>query len=178
MRRLAGIFAFIALLGTIAHTDRSAPAAPPTSGEREARSRGGDRDQARGGGAPRASERWFSYVQVLASDDMAGRNTGSAEHKRAAEFVASEFRKAGLEPAGVGGYIQPVAFRTRRIVEARSSLALVREGNTAPLTLGAHAHFSVRIGPAAVLPSRCASDRRRRARRRSCAPATACAFPS
>src|SRR5262249_61613007 len=110
---------------------------------------GGDMDQARGGGAPRASERWFSYVQVLASDDMAGRNTGSAEHKRAAEFVASEFRKAGLEPAGVGGYIQPVAFRTRRIVEARSSLALVREGKIEPLTLGDDANFSMRIDPAA-----------------------------
>jgi Zn-dependent M28 family amino/carboxypeptidase len=79
---------------------------------------------------------------------MAGRNTGSAEHKRAAEFVASEFRKARLEPAGVGGYIQPVRFKTRRIVEARSSLALVRDGKTEPLTLGDDATFSMRIDPA------------------------------
>src|SRR2546428_8989311 len=48
-----------------------APAATPTTGERAARSRGGVTDQARGGGAPRASEeRWFSYVQALAGDDM------------------------------------------------------------------------------------------------------------
>jgi hypothetical protein len=93
-------------------------------------------------------EKWFSYLQVLASDEMAGRNTGSPEHKRAAEFVASELRKAGLEPAGVGGYIQPVKFKTRRIVEARSSLALVREGKTEPLTLGDDANFSMRIDPA------------------------------
>ena len=79
---------------------------------------------------------------------MAGRNTGSAEHKRAAEFVASEFQKAGLEPAGAGGYLQPVRFKTRRIVEARSSLALVRDGNTEPLTLGDDANFSMRIDPA------------------------------
>ena len=79
---------------------------------------------------------------------MAGRNTGSPGHKRAAEFVASEFRKAGLEPAGAGGYIQPVKFKTRRIVEQRSSLALVRNGQTEPLTLGDDANFSMRIDPA------------------------------
>src|SRR5262244_3653383 len=67
---------------------------------------------------------WWTRVEALANDGMEGRNTGSAGHKRAAEYVAAEFKKTGLEPAGTDGYIQPVAFKMRRIVESRSSLAL------------------------------------------------------
>ena len=79
---------------------------------------------------------------------MEGRNTGSPAHKRAADYVAAQFKKAGLEPAGVGGYIQPVAFKTRRIVEAKSSLALVKNGKSEPLALGEDANISVRVDPA------------------------------
>src|ERR1700704_5328799 len=92
--------------------------------------------------------RWWSHVEALANDGMEGRNTGSPAHKRAADYVAAQFAKAGLEPAGVGGYIQPVAFKTRRIIEAQSSLALVRDGKTDPLTLGEDANISVRVDPA------------------------------
>ncbi len=93
-------------------------------------------------------KRWWSHVEFLASDEMAGRNTGSPEHKRAAEYVAAHFQKAGLEPAGVGGYIQPVKFKTRQIDESHSSLALVRNGKAEPLALGEDANFSMRIDPA------------------------------
>ena len=97
----------------------------------------------------RADEkRWWSHVEALANDGMEGRNTGSPAHKRAAEYVAAQFQKAGLEPAGIGGYIQPVKFKTRRIVEAQSSLALVKNGETQPLKLGDDANISVRIDPA------------------------------
>ena len=91
--------------------------------------------------------RWWSHVEALASDSMEGRNTGSPTHKRAADYVAAQFTRSGLEPAGVGGYIQPVAFKTRRIVEAKSSLALVKNGKTEPLTLGEDANISVRVDP-------------------------------
>ena len=78
-----------------------------------------------GAGAHADAKRWWSFVESLANDGMEGRDTGSPGHKRAAEFVAAEFKKAGLEPAGVNGYIQPVTFKSRRIVEEKSSLALV-----------------------------------------------------
>src|SRR6476660_6415488 len=98
-------------------------------------------------GGEETSKRWWAHVQALANDGMEGRNTGSPGHKRAADYVAAEFKKAGLEPAGVGGYIQPVAFNTRKIVEAQSSLALVRDGKTEPLTLGEDANIGLRIDP-------------------------------
>src|SRR6476469_3629941 len=81
--------------------------------------------------------RWWSHVEALANDGMEGRNTGSPGHKRAADYVAAQFKAARLEPAGAnGGYIQPVAFKTRTIDEAHSSLALLANGRTEPLTLG------------------------------------------
>src|SRR6478609_1680689 len=93
-------------------------------------------------------ERWWSHVEALANDGMAGRNTGSPEHQKAAAYVAAAFQRAGLQPAGIDGYIQPVKFKTRKIVEAQSSLALVRNGNTEPLMLGEDANFSMRVDPA------------------------------
>jgi hypothetical protein len=94
------------------------------------------------------ADRWWSHVKVLADDSMEGRNTGSPGHKRAAEYVAKQFEKAGLEPAGTNGFIQTITFDTRRIVESGSSLALVRDGRTERLTLGDDANISVRIDAA------------------------------
>src|SRR3954464_1312734 len=79
--------------------------------------------------------RWWAHVEALASDAMEGRNTGSPAHKRAADYVAAQFRQSGLEPAGSGGYIQPVAFKTRRILEDKSSLAVIRNGKSESLVL-------------------------------------------
>jgi hypothetical protein len=95
-----------------------------------------------------SGSRWWAHVVFLADDALEGRETGSPGHKRAAEYVAGLWQKAGLEPAGSGGFIQPVAFKTRRIDESRSSLALVREGQVEALTLGEDATFSLRIDPA------------------------------
>ena len=92
--------------------------------------------------------RWWKHVEFLASDGLQGRNTGSPGHKRAAEYVAEQFKKAGLEPAGTAGYIQAVGFGTRQIDESRSSLSLTRDGRSMALTLGEHANFSLRIDPA------------------------------
>jgi Zn-dependent M28 family amino/carboxypeptidase len=95
------------------------------------------------------AERWWGHVAFLASDAMNGRDTGSPEHQKAAEYVASEFRKSGLEPGGTNGYFQSVSFRSRRIVEERSSLDLLRaNGVVEPVVLGDEATFSMRIEPA------------------------------
>src|SRR5207245_3114 len=87
-------------------------------------------DANRAPSAPARSDRWWGHVKVLAGDSMEGRNTGSPAHKRAAEYVAAQFHKAGLQPAGTNDFIQPVKFKTRKIDEAHSSLALVRGGKT------------------------------------------------
>jgi Zn-dependent M28 family amino/carboxypeptidase len=95
--------------------------------------------------------RWWSHVEALANDGMEGRNTGSPAHKRAAAYVAAQFKQTGLEPAGTDGYIQPVAFKTRTIDESHSSLALIRDGKAESLTLGEDANISLRSDAAATL---------------------------
>ena len=88
--------------------------------------------------------RWWSHIQVLADDKMEGRNTGSDGHRKAAQFVSTEFERAGLKPAGTSGYIQPIEFGVRKLDEPASSLAIVRGGKTTPLVLGDDASFSLR----------------------------------
>jgi hypothetical protein len=92
-----------------------------------------------------SAERWWADVQALAHDSMGGRQTGSPEHRKAAEYVARAFRIAGLEPAGSDGFFQPVAFTLRTIDESRSSLVLVRDGEGDRLALGADASFMPRM---------------------------------
>src|SRR5262249_1679965 len=50
--------------------------------------------------------------------------------------------------AGIDGYLQPVTFKTRRIIEEQSSLVLVRNGVTEPLKLGEDANISMRVDTA------------------------------
>ena len=98
-------------------------------------------------------DRWWSHVQVLADDNMEGRNTGSPGHLRAARFVAGEFEHAGLKPAGVDGYLQPVKFKVVQIDEEHSSLAMIRDGKITPLKLGEDANLAVRADAAENIES-------------------------
>jgi hypothetical protein len=102
---------------------------------------------AAGAGRAYDGERWWSHVLVLADDGLEGRDTGSAGHRKAAEYVAREFAKAGLKPAGSDGYFQPVKLRTKEIDESHSSLTLVRKAGTQSLRLGEDANISLRVDP-------------------------------
>jgi len=66
-------------------------------------------------------ERWWSHVLVLADDKLEGRNTGSDGHRKAADYVAREFARAGLKSAGTEGFLQPVRLVSRAIDEEHSS---------------------------------------------------------
>jgi hypothetical protein len=46
-------------------------------------------------------------VAYLAADDLGGRAIGTEGEQKAAEFLAAEFKKIGLEPKGTEGYFQP-----------------------------------------------------------------------
>jgi Zn-dependent M28 family amino/carboxypeptidase len=58
-----------------------------------------------------------AHMEVLAADDMEGREAGTAGFERAAEYVAGEFRSAGLVPLGdEGSYFQKINFFETRLV--------------------------------------------------------------
>ena len=86
---------------------------------------------------------WWSHVQFLADDSLEGRNTGSRGFEKAADYMAEQFRAAGLEPAGVHGFRQPIDFEVVEIDESGCSLALLRDGSAQPLKLGEDAVLGV-----------------------------------
>ena len=90
-------------------------------------------------------DRWWAHIVFLSDDSMQGRQTGSPEHRKAAEYVAEHFKKAGLKPGAGSGYLQPVDFISRQIVEDQSSLAIVRDGVEVPVTLGEEAMLNMRV---------------------------------
>lgn len=59
---------------------------------------------------------WWDLIAKLSSDAMRGRDTGSPEHRRAAELVAERFKAAGLQPMGDnGGWLQRVPLHEVRV---------------------------------------------------------------
>jgi hypothetical protein len=61
---------------------------------------------------------------IIAHDSMQGRETGSAGDYQAQEYIASEFRRLGLEPAGENGtYFQTVPF-WRVAIDPQSTLSV------------------------------------------------------
>jgi hypothetical protein len=87
---------------------------------------------------------WWQHVQFLADDKLEGRETGSEGLRTAESYVVDQLTKAGLQPAGVNGFYQPVKFVSREIVEKDSSVALVANDKVEPLVLGEDTYFNTR----------------------------------
>jgi hypothetical protein len=66
------------------------------------------------------------HVAFLASDTLEGRATPSAGQDAASEYIAAQFLRAGLEPAGNDGYFQTTTF-----TELRRSVKLSNYGQAA-----------------------------------------------
>lgn len=61
--------------------------------------------------AKTAEERLKRDVTYLASDELEGRGPGTKGIEKAADYIAGEFKKAGLKPAGLDGiYFQPFPY--------------------------------------------------------------------
>ncbi|MDB5206938.1 MAG: family metallo-hydrolase [Flavisolibacter sp.] len=56
---------------------------------------------------------------ALASDEMRGRKTGSPEIDKAADFIAGEFKKAGLQPLAGDSYLQEFVMLRPRLGELK-----------------------------------------------------------
>ena len=83
------------------------------------------------------TSQWWQHVAALASDRMEGRLTGSQGYDDATRYVADNFRRLGLEPAGADGYFQPVSYEVQTILPDQSSLALRdATGQSRPFALG------------------------------------------
>jgi len=78
-----------------------------------------------------------SHVMFLASDQMRGREAGSAEYDIAAQYVASQFYAQGLRPAGDdGSYLQKVPLVSYKPADKGSMAFTAKGGPPVSLVFG------------------------------------------
>jgi len=94
---------------------------------------------------------WWHTTEALSNDGMQGRDTGSSAYRRAADYVAANFKAAGLAPAGDGGgYFQTVPMHEIAVSEENTSFTLLR-ANGAEQAL----EFlrQITVAPSAAMPA-------------------------
>jgi len=74
--------------------------------------------------------------RTLSADDMRGRKIFSPEIDKAADFIASEFKKAGLQPVNGSSYLQEFAMLKTKVVMAGGKMngRVLDEKNVAAIT--------------------------------------------
>ncbi|BBM01217.1 M28 family metallopeptidase [Microbulbifer sp. GL-2] len=75
-------------------------------------------------------------VDYLASAELAGRDTGSEGYRKAAQYVAQQFERMGLAPAGEQGFFQEVPFRRASWDNTEPSLVLKGSNSETTFTFG------------------------------------------
>lgn len=80
-------------------------------------------------------QRLEAHITFLADDLLLGRETGSETYDIAANYVASQFRQAGLLPAGnEGSYFQQVPLRQALLVPGSAGMSYHGNGETREFT--------------------------------------------
>jgi Zn-dependent M28 family amino/carboxypeptidase len=72
-----------------------------------------------------SSDRYLKDVTYLASDELKGRGDGSPELDRAADYIAEQFRLAGLSPGGeANSYFQGFDITTGAVLGAKNEFSV------------------------------------------------------
>jgi hypothetical protein len=95
------------------------------------------------------------HLSFIASDLLEGRGTPSRGLDLAAEYIAAQFRRAGLEPAGDDGYFQTTTLAARgsdKMEKVRNVIGILRGSDptlkdTYILVTAHYDHLGVRTGP-------------------------------
>jgi len=115
------------------------------------------------------AKRFHKHVEYLASDELEGRGVGTKGIEAAADYIAAQYKEAGLEPAGAdGSYFQPFPISLdRKLVEGnRLKLSaidrdLVQGTDFTPLSFSSSGSFSGHVifaGYAIVNPDKLYDD--------------------
>lgn len=84
-----------------------------------------------------SADRIKADVTFLADDTLKGRDTGSEGYRIASNYVAAEFARLGLKPAGVdGSYFQEVPFKTAKLNMETAAMSVTVAGEEKKLALG------------------------------------------
>jgi hypothetical protein len=77
----------------------------------------------------------LGHIKFLSADELRGRGNGSEGLERAADYIAGQFKAAGLEPAVSGGWFQPFELNAGLIVGAENRISIEYRGRTINLAL-------------------------------------------
>ena len=84
-----------------------------------------------------SSDGILRHVKVLAADELRGRGNGTEGLERAADYVTSQFKEAGIEPGGRdGGWSQPFELIAGLTVGKDNHLTFQLAGRRVSLSLG------------------------------------------
>ncbi|PAX07999.1 M28 family peptidase [Sphingomonas lenta] len=86
-----------------------------------------------------------AHVAYLASDAMRGREAGTPDYDRAADYVAKQMQAAGLQPGANGRWLQPVPLVVAKPA-GEPVMTLTANGATTPLVFGTD--YTLRPTPA------------------------------
>jgi hypothetical protein len=79
----------------------------------------------------------LGHVKFLSSDELEGRGNGTPGLERAADYIASQFEAAGLQPGGKdGGWFQPFELVTGLSVGEGNRLSVQASGRAVTFALG------------------------------------------
>ncbi len=81
----------------------------------------------------------LEHIKYLASDDLKGRGNGSDGLEQAADYIAQQFKAAGLRPGGTGNdWFQSFELQAGLSVGKENALAIQARGNTVRLVPGSN----------------------------------------
>lgn len=80
-----------------------------------------------------SAKRFERHVTTLAGDDFQGREAGTPGYDKAVAYVAREFRRLGVEPAGEDGFLQQVPLRRSTRVMSGMEAVLLSGGERTAL---------------------------------------------
>ena len=83
-----------------------------------------------------SKERIVNIVSTLASDEMKGRKFGTQENDRAAEYIASEFKKNNLDYCFGDSYLIPFEYKGKK----GNNVCAIKKGKSQQ-SLAYSAHF-------------------------------------
>lgn len=79
----------------------------------------------------------LDHIKFLASDELRGRGNGQEGLERAADYIAEQFKAAGLRPGGTNnGWFQPFDLEAGLIIGEGNGIEIRSNGQTARLALG------------------------------------------
>jgi aminopeptidase YwaD len=82
------------------------------------------------------ADRLLDHIKFLASDELKGRDTGSEGMRQAADYIAAQFKSAGLQPGWNGGWMQPFEVEVGLAIGRDNHLSVSSHGINIPLMLG------------------------------------------